>query len=51
MIHGHASERSRFLRGVRIDEGKIPDIEPAASGAEPLPTELPYLNPANPRCS
>ncbi|MHB8835982.1 MAG: DEAD/DEAH box helicase [Candidatus Methylomirabilia bacterium] len=49
VVLGHAYERSRFLRGAKIDESKIPDLP--ALGAEPdssLP-ELPYVNPANPR--
>jgi len=49
VILGHAYERSRFLRGARIDEGKIPDLETVqAEPIERLP-ELSYLNPANPR--
>ena len=49
VILGHAYERSRFLRGVKIDESKIPDLETApVDPVERLP-ELPYLNPANPR--
>lgn len=49
VILGHAYERSRFLRGAKIDESKIPDLETAPVDPVERLQELPYLNPANPR--
>src|SRR5208337_317718 len=45
VVLNHAYDKSKFLRGVRIDEAKIPDIEPAAVECERLST-LSYVNPA-----
>ncbi len=48
VVENHAYDRSRFLRGARIDEEKIPALEPSALEAEVLP-ELAYVNPASTR--
>ncbi len=45
VVLNHAYDKSKFLRGVRIDEAKIQVIEPAAVECERLPT-LSYVNPA-----
>lgn len=44
VIHQHAYEKSRFLRGAVIDEAKLPDFsaQEASAGAAPVR----YLNPA-----
>lgn len=47
VIENHAYDKSRFLRGVAIDEDRIPDIEAAEAqaGAEPVR----YLHPQHKR--
>jgi hypothetical protein len=45
VVLNHEYDKSKFLRGVRIDEAKIPIVEPAAVGCEKLPV-LSYINPA-----
>ena len=44
VIEQHAYDKSRFLRGAVIDEGKIPDIDATAAAAEALPVR--YIHPA-----
>ncbi|MGX9687038.1 AAA family ATPase [Deinococcus wulumuqiensis] len=44
VIHQHAYEKSRFLRGAPIDEAKLPDFNVAAVNADAQ--QLRYLNPA-----
>ena len=46
VIEQHAYDRSRFLRGVEIDENRISDIEVAAAVADAEP--LRYLHPDHP---
>jgi hypothetical protein len=48
VVENHAYDRSRFLRGARVDEEKIPALEPAALEAEQL-GELAYVNPGSTR--
>lgn len=43
VIHQHAYEKSRFLRGGRIDEAKLPDFQPQQ--AQEQATALRYLHP------
>ena len=45
VVHNHAYDRSKFLRGVRIDESKVPPIEASYIGREPLQS-LVYVNPS-----
>ncbi len=45
VVFNHEYDKSKFLRGVRIDEAKIPIVEPTAVENEKLPT-LSYVNPA-----
>lgn len=45
VVHNHAYEKSRFLRGVSIDEAKIPALEQPPAENEPLPA-LRYVNPS-----
>ncbi|MDV6374080.1 hypothetical protein [Deinococcus arenicola] len=44
VIHQHAYEKSRFLRGARIDEAKLPDLSRETAEAEAQP--LRYLHPS-----
>ena len=44
VIHQHAYEKSRFLRGAAIDEAKLPDFNVVAVNAEAQ--KVRYLNPA-----
>jgi AAA domain/Ankyrin repeats (3 copies)/UvrD-like helicase C-terminal domain len=47
VIRNHEYEKSRFLRGVKVDEDKIPPItEEAAERDAPV---IPYVNPTTPR--
>ena len=48
VVLNHAYDRSRFLRGARVDEDKIPATLPEDVEAKELP-ELSYVNPASPR--
>lgn len=48
VVLNHAYDRSRFLRGVRVDEDKVPLLEAAEVVDQEL-DELSYLNPASPR--
>lgn len=48
VIENHAYEKSRFLRGARVDESKLAPLEPAGP-PETEATPLAYVNPANPR--
>ncbi|MCL4476528.1 MAG: UvrD-helicase domain-containing protein [Nitrospirae bacterium] len=48
VVHNHAYDRSKFLRGARIDESKILPFEKAQLEKETLPS-LVYINPANTR--
>lgn len=48
VVENHAYDRSRFLRGAKVDEDKIPAVEAGDVAAEELP-ELAYLNPASSR--
>ncbi len=43
IIHQHAYEKSRFLRGAKIDEAKLPDFNEVTAQAEA--SKLRYLNP------
>lgn len=43
VIHNHAYERSRFMRGMVVDDDRIPDVDAHEAGAEALP--LRYLHP------
>lgn len=45
----HAYERSKFLRGVKIDETKIPSIDDKAQIKEEALPSLIYINPSNNR--
>ncbi len=47
VIHNHAYDRSKFLRGARINETKMPVFEQSALQKEPPPS-LVYINPSNP---
>lgn len=48
VILNHAYDRSKFLRGARIDESRIPVIGEADLEKEP-PSPLPYVNPSSAR--
>ncbi|MFZ5997497.1 MAG: hypothetical protein ACOYW7_08420 [Nitrospirota bacterium] len=48
VVLNHAYDKSKFLRGARIDETKIPSIERATVEKEPSPS-LVYLNPSSTR--
>ncbi len=48
VVHSHAYDKSKFLRGARIDEAKIPLFEKAYIEREPLPS-LTYVNPSSTR--
>lgn len=48
VVHNHAYDRSKFLRGVRIDEAKIPLLETSQIKDEYL-TNLVYINPSERR--
>lgn len=49
VVLNHAYDKSKFLRGVRIDEAKIPQISDAAQiKEEALPSAV-YINPADRR--
>ena len=43
VIHQHAYEKSRFLRGARIDEARLPDFNPQQVGDGATPVR--YLHP------
>ena len=43
VIAQHAYDKSRFLRGAEVDEGKIPDADAAAAVAEAMPVR--YVHP------
>lgn len=45
VVHNHAYDKSKFLRGARIDESKVPPIEASHVGGEPL-QPLVYVNPS-----
>jgi hypothetical protein len=45
VVHNHAYDKAKFLRGTPVDDAKIPAPEPARLEAGPLP-ELRYLNQA-----
>lgn len=47
-ILNHEYEKSKFLRGVKIDEAKIPILEQSSLEKEPLPS-IAYINPSNAR--
>ncbi len=47
VILNHAYERSKFLRGVKIDETKIPGVEDAAQIKEEALPALIYINPSD----
>jgi hypothetical protein len=44
VVLNHAYEKSKFLRGARIDDSKIPTLDSVALGSESLPA-LGYVNP------
>ncbi len=48
VVLNHAYDKSKFLRGARIDESKIPLLEQSQLDKEPLPAVI-YLNPSGPR--
>jgi hypothetical protein len=48
VVENHAYDRSRFLRGARVDEDKVPALE-AADAVDHELDELPYVNPASTR--
>jgi len=48
VVLNHAYDKSRFLRGARIDETKIPAIEESQLAKEGLPS-LAYMNPSQRR--
>jgi hypothetical protein len=48
VVHQHAYEKAKFLRGVPVDEAKIPAMEHAPPASESLPV-LRYVNPGVPR--
>lgn len=48
VVLNHAYDKSKFLRGARIDEAKIPLIEKTQIEKEPLPALI-YINPSNTR--
>jgi len=48
VVHNHAYDKSKFLRGVNIDETKIPAMEKASVENDGLPA-LRYVNPLLPR--
>ena len=48
VVLNHAYDKSKFLRGTRIDEAKIPLIEKTQLEKEHLPS-LVYINPSNTR--
>lgn len=43
VIHQHAYDKCRFLRGARIDEDRLPDLTPAQATQEATPVR--YLHP------
>ncbi|OGW45610.1 MAG: hypothetical protein A2078_03060, partial [Nitrospirae bacterium GWC2_57_9] len=45
VVHQHAYEKSKFLRGIPVDEAKIPPLQKAPESTEGLPA-LRYVNPA-----
>jgi hypothetical protein len=47
-LRNHAYDKSKFLRGTRIDESKIPLFEAAHIEREPLPSLI-YVNPSGTR--
>ena len=46
VVLNHAYDRSRFLRGARIDESKVPVVEESHISRENL-SSLIYMNPSN----
>jgi len=46
VVYNHAYDRSKFLRGARIDESKVPPIEVAQVEREPIQS-LVYVNPSS----
>jgi hypothetical protein len=48
VVLNHAYDRSRFLRGARIDESKVPVVEESHISRENL-SSLIYMNPSNSR--
>ncbi len=48
VIENHAYEKSRFLRGARVDESKLEPLPPAGPPEGEL-APLGFVNPANPR--
>ncbi|HWR90424.1 MAG TPA: UvrD-helicase domain-containing protein, partial [Dissulfurispiraceae bacterium] len=48
VVLNHAYDKSKFLRGARIDETKIPLLDPPQLDKESLPSVI-YLNPSGPR--
>ncbi len=48
-IRNHAYEKSRFLRGVTIQEDKTPDVPDVRDASEEQLEELTYLHPTNSR--
>ena len=48
IVENHAYEKSRFLRGARVDEAKLAAIDPASLADAEL-AALPYVNPASAR--
>ncbi len=48
VVLNHAYDKSRFLRGVRVDEKKIPPLEEFNIAKESLPSLI-YMNPSNAR--
>lgn len=47
-VRNHAYDKSKFLRGTRIDESKIPLFEASHIEGEPLPSLI-YVNPSGTR--
>ena len=45
VVENHAYEKSRFLRGARVDEASLLPVEPAQLAENRLPA-LPYVNPS-----
>jgi hypothetical protein len=48
VVENHAYEKSRFLRGARVDEASLLPVAPAQLADEGLPA-LPYVNPSGTR--
>lgn len=45
VVHNHAYDKSKFLRGVHVDEAKIPAVDEAPVATDGLPA-LRYVNPS-----